>query len=149
MSDRSRPFSRLFLSSPEQRGVWFLLLLGFSSGFLNGLLGSGGGILLVLLLSRLRSHPFATDNKLLPLTDLSPRDFYANALSVMLPLSLLSAGHYWRAGALSIQFFPRFLLPAVFGGLAGGWMLDRLQLRWIKFLFAVLILISGFVMLLR
>ena len=147
MSDRPHSASRPL--PPELPSIGFLLLLGFGSGFLNGLLGSGGGILLVLVLGRLRTQVRGSASSLLPTTDLSPRDLYANALSVMVPLSLLSAGRYWRAGVLSMENFSRFLLPAILGGLAGGWLLDRLRLRWIRLLFALLILISGLVMLIR
>ena len=54
-----------------------LVLGGILSGFVNGLLGAGGGIIIVFILSKL-------------LKESDSRDVFANAICVMLPLSALS-----------------------------------------------------------
>ncbi len=135
--------SRLFAEQAGLRDIVFLLLLGLSAGLINGLLGTGGGILLVFALSARAKRRGGAD--FLP----GARDVYANALAVMLPVSLLSAGQYARAGAMDFSAFSPLLLPAVAGGVLGGWLLDRLKLPLIRRLFALLVLWSGLFMILR
>lgn len=129
--------------SRSVRDVVLLLLLGFAAGFLNGLLGAGGGVLLVFALRFLarragQESDFGTS-----------RDTYANALAVMLPISVLSAFRYAGAGALDPAVFAPLLLPAVAGGILGGVLLDRLKLPVLRLLFAILVIWSGAVMILR
>lgn len=74
---------------------------GFCAGILNGLFGSGGGIVAVPLLNK---------------TGLSQKESQATALFMMLCLSALSAFLYYRSGELS------FAEGAVFvpGGIVGA-----------------------------
>ena len=122
----------------------FLLLLGAAAGFLNGLLGTGGGIVLVYVMQwyrRRRGGPHVLPDQ--------ARDVYATALAVMLPISIFSSFHYANAGALDFNAFAPMLLPSVVGGILGGWLLDRLKLDLLKRLFALLVLISGILMIVR
>lgn len=118
----------------------FLLLLGALAGFLNGLLGTGGGIAIVYAMR----HYYARHE-----SSQSDRDAYATALSVMLPISVFSLVHYIRADALDLSSFAPMLLPTVAGGLLGGILLDKLKLDWLSRLFALLVLVSGFFMIVR
>ena len=74
---------------------------GFCAGMLNGLFGSGGGIIAVPLLGK---------------NGLSQKESQATALFMMLCLSALSAFLYYRSGELS------FAEGAVFvpGGMVGA-----------------------------
>ena len=131
------------ISPKAWRQLALLLFLGLVAGFANGLLGAGGGILLVYAVTLWsKRNPHAS-------TTLQQRDVYANALAVMLPVSLLSVYRYANAGTLSMQAFVPLLLPSLLGGLCGGLLLDRLQLSWIRKLFALLVVISGVFMVLR
>lgn len=120
----------------------FLALGGLISGFCNGLLGAGGGIIIVLFLQ-----------KLLPKDNESVRSVYSNALLVMLPISSLTLFRYISAGVLGPEklgtrsFF--ILLGAMAGGILGGVVLGRLGGGKIKKLFALLTLISGLIMITR
>ncbi len=126
--------------------VLFFLSLGGIAGVLNGLLGTGGGIILVLVLSRKvkQASPFFGQE-----AGLTPRDIYANALSVMLPISVLTAFRYASGNALNIASFAPLILPSVIGGLFGGFLLDRLKLSLLKALFSALLLVSGILMIVR
>lgn len=124
------------------RTVALLLIGGALAGFCNGLLGAGGGIVLCLALSRL----VGGDGE-------GSRSIYANALCVMLPLSLLTLFRYAQAGALSNVagqgLSSPYVLGAIIGGLLGGVLLGRLQGRGLRRLFALLTLISGILMITR
>ncbi len=122
-----------------------LLLLGVLAGFTNGLLGTGGGILLVLILATQVKHAKSRPVSL----PLEQRDIYANALAVMLPISVFSALQYAHAGTLDIGAFSPMILPSLAGGVIGGILLDRLKLSFLQRMFALLILISGVLMIVR
>ena len=127
-------------------GVWRplcgLLLGGFLAGFCNGLLGAGGGIILVLVFSRL----FGSDTE-------ARRSIYANALLVMLPLSCLTLFRYLSSDALTDKLTSSsgnsIVLGAILGGFLGGVVLGRLRGSRLKFLFAALTVLSGIIMLTR
>lgn len=106
--------------------------IGLGAGFLNGLLGAGGGILIVFGLRRIFKNKVADG-----------RCFYATALSVMLPLSLLSAFQYLQKGHLPADAAGVILLPALLGGLLGGILLHRLSIGFLSRIFAGIVLLSG------
>lgn len=101
---------------------------GAGAGLLNGLLGAGGGILMVNLLSRL---------------GLEPRRAHATSLGVMLPLTLVSLLVYGLRGALPWQLALGLLVPALAGSWAGAALLPRLPVGWLKLGFSALALYSA------
>ena len=112
------------------------LLLGAAAGFINGLLGAGGGILLV------RGAKY-----IFPDSALQPRDVFASALAVMLPISAASVVLYsTQGGAIPLQL-TRFALPAVLGGTGGAMLLSVIEPRLLKLIFAALTVWSGIMML--
>ena len=136
-------------TTPRHRAradVLFLVLLGALAGFINGLLGTGGGILLVLLFSRSAQRAERAKSISFPM---ARRDIYANAMAVMLPISIFSATQYASTGALDLRAFSPMLLPSLLGGILGGFLLDRLKASWLRTLFSLLVLISGALMLVR
>ncbi len=110
-------------------------LFGFFAGMLNGLLGAGGGIVIVYGLRRIYRGEH-----------IDGRSIYASALGVMIPLSAFSLWRYFRKGYLPQGALTPLVLPAVLGGLAGGFLLPRLSLPTLSRLFAALVLISGFLL---
>jgi uncharacterized membrane protein YfcA len=125
-----------------------LLLIGVGAiaGFVNGLLGTGGGILLVLIFSHCAKRAVNSHSISFPM---ARRDIYANALAVMLPISVFSATRYAAAGALDMTSFAPMILPSLLGGVLGGFLLDRLHLSFLRKLFSLLVLISGVLMIVR
>ena len=112
-----------------------LLACGLAAGLINGLLGTGGGIILVLGLSHICRGT-------LP----DRRDVCANALVVTLALTLLSTLMYIRSGNAPPADLSRFVLPGAAGGLAGGLLLGRISPGALGKLFALLLVISGILM---
>ena len=109
-----------------------LLGIGLLAGFINGLLGAGGGILIVLGLRRYFAKKSSNE-----------RRFYTTALGVMLPLSAFSVWQYARAGHLAPLSLGTFLLPALIGGALGALLLPHLKIALLNRIFAGMVLISG------
>ena len=114
------------------------LLLGVAAGFVNGFLGAGGGILIVLSLRKIFSRE-----------GIDEKDVFANSLAIMLPVSILSAILYALRGDLSFSGFDAFVLPAILGGVFGALLLGKLGAKHLKALFGALVIISGILMIIK
>ena len=90
---RSGGRTRAFLGNESGKSVAVVSIGGLLAGFFNGLLGAGGGIILVLAFSAA-----------LPDDEESRQSLYANALCVMLPLSLLTLATYAVRGDIPVGF---------------------------------------------
>ena len=119
-----------------------VLLTGIAAGVINGLLGTGGGILALLMLARWQRRTASDASKE------DARAAYATSLAAMLPVSLLSLLQYTAKGGIDLSAFTPYLLPALAGGLVGGVLLDRVRLPLLRTLFAALLLFGGVRMLL-
>lgn len=112
---------------------------GFAAGFVNAMLGSGGGILLLYALHYAKKA-------------VSPdevRDQFATVISVMIPLSVLSAIFYFHAELPPLSVWLTFSLPGVAGGILGAMFLDRIHTSFLKNAFSLLTIYAGIQMLLR
>lgn len=116
----------------------YLVLCGLLAGLVNGLLGAGGGILIVFALSAILGEELG-----------DKRDLYANALCVMLPISVVSCFRYAMSGNLPTEGFGVYVLPAVAGGVLGGILLGKLNGVWLKRLFGALVIWSGVLLMIR
>ncbi len=127
-----------------KHGVKLIILAsgGFFAGILNGLLGAGGGILLVFLMSAVLCAKKSEGG-------FTKKDVMAISIAVMLPISVFSAIRYGLSGNLDLLYAKRFIIPALLGGLLGGVLLNKLKESFIMKIFAVLVIYSGASMLLR
>lgn len=116
----------------KQKALGFLG--GIGVGFLNGLLGAGGGMLTVPLLEWM---------------GVEGKRAHATSLGVIVPLSLVSAGLYWYRGWVSPETALAFLPGGLAGAVLGARLLDRANTVWVKGAFAVLLLWGGLRSLLR
>lgn len=117
------------------KAVLALPLLGLAAGFINGLLGAGGGIIVVMGLGALGGKAGANGNSI-----------YATAIAVMLPLSALSAFRYHLAGHLPPISFWHLILPALLGGALGALLLRHIAPRTMRRIFAAVVLVSGIIL---
>ncbi len=106
-----------------------LLVLGALVGFLNGLLGGGGGAILV--------------PGLLYLGKLSPEKALASSLAIMFPLSILSVGLYFLQGNLHFKEALPYVLGGAVGGILGGKLFPKIKTTWLKKGFYLLLLLRG------
>ncbi len=112
------------------KDVLLLIISGIAAGFVNGLLGTGGGIVLVFVLNRL-------------LKGNSNKDIYALTLTVTLALSVVSAVVYMSKGSINFNSSIKYGIAAIPGGVLGAYLLDRLDSRLIKKIFGGLIIFAG------
>ena len=113
--------------------VTLIALTGFASGIINGVFGTGGGIVLVFLLAKLMKEE----------KGYSPRDAFATVILTVLPMSLLSAYMYINEGSVSIKAAYEYLPAASLGGVTGALLLDKINLKFLKKLFALLVVYAG------
>ncbi len=111
-----------------------LIVGGALCGFLNGLFGSGGGIMSVLFLKKILSDE---------------REVHASSTFVMLVLSAISFVFYWNNGFVEISQAKTFIPFGIFGAVVGSSVLAEINNNRLKKIFGVLLILSGAVMLLR
>ena len=104
-------------------------LSGALAGAVNGLFGTGGGILLVPLLLRVHKLP--------------AKKAFATSLAVILPLSAVTLVVYLQQTSPDWQAAWPYLLGGAAGGFAAGKWLKRLPVLWLRRLFGVLLVVAG------
>ena len=120
------------------KSKYFLIVAGILCGFINGLLGAGGGIIAVFAL-RLALGDELSDT----------RDVFANALCITLPISAVSCLSYALHGNLKINGIGLYVIPAILGGALGGVLLGKLRATTLRKLFSALVVISGILLIVR
>ena len=130
--------AKTFKTQKKRSATLLLLAAGLLAGFLNGLLGAGGGIPVVFFLSWMLGEDLK-----------DRRDLYANALCVMLPISAVSCIQYAASGNLRTEGFGLYAVPAIIGGVVGGILLTRLRASLLKKLFGALVIYSGVLLIIR
>ena len=118
-----------------------LLLLcstgAFCAGIVNGLLGTGGGIILTFLFA------FVFKGTLY-----DHRDCLVSAMAVILPVSVLSLTTYEAGYITTVTDLLAVVIPSSLGGLAGAWLSRRLRPVILEKIFAVLVIYAGINMIL-
>lgn len=114
----------------QKKRTWLLpAIAGGAAGIANGFFGGGGGMILVPLLVRR--------------CGLSQRQAFATSVAVILPLCILSSVIYFLRGGLDLMI----ALPYLAGGLAGGWVggriFKKINMVWLRRIFALLIIYGG------
>ncbi len=105
-------------------------VFAFLAGIVNGFLGTGGGIVLMFALSLLVSE-----------NELARRDKFATLIAVILPISLISAVFYGKT--IDFSAATPYIIPGILGGITGALILDRINPKILKKLFAVMVIWAG------
>ena len=115
----------------EQKNVslWKCLLAGLAAGFVNGFFGAGGGMVLVPLLIWLVGLP----NKLA----------FSSAISIILPLCVVSLVIYARHDMLPLSDALPYLLGGAGGGVLAGLWFQKVPAKWLHLALGALILLGG------
>lgn len=133
----SQYMKKTCFSSP--RTGLFVLLIGIAAGVVNGLFGTGGGILIFFFLSRLYRDS----------EEYSGKDVFAMTVFCVFLMSVSALFRYTAGGYAALADVKPYLLPAGLGGLFGAFLLGRLRLSAVKRIFAILVIYAGMTMLLR
>lgn len=107
---------------------------GILIGFINGLLGAGGGMLAVPLLKK---------------CGLSQREAHENAIAVILPITLLSAGIYLYKDYVNLSESYLYLPTGLLGAVIATFLLKKLSNIWLKRIFAAFMIYAGARLLLK
>ena len=115
----------------EQKNVsrWKCLLAGLAAGFVNGFFGAGGGMVLVPLLIFLVGLP----DKLA----------FSSAISIILPLCVVSLVIYGRHDMLPLSDALPYLLGGAGGGVLAGLWFQKVPAKWLHLALGALILLGG------
>ena len=106
-----------------------LLAAGAAAGFINGLLGAGGGMALVPLLTLW--------------CGLDEREACATSVAVVAPLCVISAVVFRCTGGRFPGEAIWYCLGGLAGGTAGGLLLGRIPAKWLLWLFGAMMIVAG------
>ena len=109
--------------------LWKCLLTGGLAGFINGFFGAGGGMIVVPLL--------------IFLVGLADKQALSSAISVILPLTIVSLVVYAKDGVLDIHSALPYLLGGAGGGVLAGLWFQKVSARFLHIALGLLILFGG------
>ena len=113
----------------ENVSLWKCLLAGLAAGFVNGFFGAGGGMVLVPLLIWLVGLP----DKLA----------FSSAITIILPLCVVSLVIYGRHDMLPLSDALPYLLGGAGGGVLAGLWFQKVPAKWLHLALGALILLGG------
>ncbi len=120
------------MQETEQKGRKLkICLAGLVSGFLNGLFGSGGGVVAVMFL-----RPLLGDEK----------KAHASATLMILVMSGISFALYAIYGQVDWQTGLMFMPGGIIGSVAGTKLLKKIQSDALRRVFGAVLVVSGVVM---
>lgn len=107
---------------------------GLLIGGINGLLGAGGGMIAVPMLKK---------------AGLEQKEAHANAVAVILPISVLSAVLYVIKGYVNISDSLPYIPTGVVGSVIGTLILKKISPVWLKRIFGAFMVYAGVRLLLK
>lgn len=105
------------------------VVLGISVGMVNGVFGAGGGMLAVPILKK---------------NDLDQKSAHANAVAVILPITLISAVLYLSKGTVSLSDSFSFVPTGLVGSLVATFTLQKISNNFLQKIFAIFMIYAGF-----
>lgn len=110
-----------------------ITLGGIVTGFINGLLGAGGGMITVPILKK----------------EMEPRNAHANSVCIILPISIMSAINYIMNGSVTTADATPYLIWGVIGAAIGTIILQKINQNILKKLFSIFMIWAGVRMIMR
>jgi len=109
---------------------WFKIgLIGFFSGIINGLFGAGGGTVAVLALTLF--------------FDISQHKAQATAISIILPLSLISSFIYYKNGFATVDITFKVAIGGVIGSYIGSNALNKIPANYLRKVFGLFMIAAA------
>ena len=109
-----------------------LICTSLAGGAVNGLLGTGGGIIFAYLFKYLESREMSETGSA-----------FSSAMAVVLPISLVSLTTYESFKSFDIPFLLKLALPSAAGGLIGAYLSTKVTPVFLERLFAILVIYAG------
>ena len=104
-------------------------LAGAAAGVINGLLGTGGGLLLVPILTRC--------------THLDEKEIFPCSVSIILPICVTTLLINSRQSTFPLQEAWPYLLGSVAGGILAAFIGQRIPVKWLHRTLGILIIWGG------
>ncbi|MBQ8649316.1 MAG: sulfite exporter TauE/SafE family protein [Clostridia bacterium] len=101
---------------------------GFAIGAVNSLLGAGGGMIAVPILKKL---------------GFDQKEAQCNAIAVILPITVLSAGLYIYKGYADISTALPYIPGGIVGAILGTIILKKISPKWLKRIFGGFMVYAG------
>lgn len=114
----------------EKYKYWFKIgLVGFISGIVNGLFGAGGGTVTVLALTLF--------------FDISQHKAQATAISIILPLSIISGFIYYKNGFTTLDVTLKVALGGIVGSYIGSNALNKIPPKYLRKMFGLFMVLAA------
>ena len=113
----------------SKKQILILILCGALIGIVNGFFGGGGGMLCVPILEKI--------------IGLESKKAHATTLCVILPLCMVSALVYIYNNNIDFVNLSWVSLGAITGGIIGAIFLSKINSKWLRVIFAILMLGVG------
>ena len=123
----------LILEKQNLRQILLYLTAGLAAGFINGLAGTGAGVVFLLLFGFFGSGMTKT--------------VFGVSMACVIPLSFVSLATYPPPDTEILPLLPWIFLFAVSGGFAGAWLQKKVPVKALKYTFALLVIWAGLRML--
>ena len=104
-------------------------LSGIAAGLTNGVFGGGGGIPLLMLLTKWAG--------------VEEKKAFATCVAVIFPMCVVSAALWCRRAELSLTTALPYLIGGFMGGLVGGRLFRKMPNVWLRRIFALFLLYGG------
>lgn len=102
---------------------------GLTCGIINGMLGSGGGVLSVMMLS----YFLHLENK----------KSHATTILIILPLCIISSFIFLKNGYYDFNLIWKVAIGSIIGGIIGAKLLAKLSNRCINYVFGGILIFSA------
>lgn len=107
---------------------------GIAVGLVNGVFGAGGGMLAVPLLKK---------------SGLDQKSAHANAVAVILPITVISAIMYLVKGTVHLRDSLAFVPTGLLGSVIATFLLKNFSNKWLQKIFAAFMIYAGVRLLMR
>ncbi len=104
-------------------------IIGLISGIINGLFGGGGGTILVLALTFILG--------------INQHKAQATAISIILPLSLISGYIYYKNGFTAINITLKIAIGGIVGSYIGSNILNKISADCLRKIFSFFMIIAA------
>ncbi|MBE5754272.1 MAG: sulfite exporter TauE/SafE family protein [Clostridiales bacterium] len=117
----------------NKKTILYSILVGVLSGFINGIFGGGGGMIVVPMLNLILKY----DEKIA----------HATAILIILPISIISSLFYAAFGNFDLKIGIPTGIGVTVGGIVGALLLSKLKAKWVSIIFSFVMLAAGVKML--